>query len=140
MNGETPTDAPSEEGPELFYSSLPEFVEQFICYTYRRRISATGGGELRWHAKWWESAEATMRLNGLWRAFEQLRQDAALGLSVFFRDHLDYHMGVLMSDLGPFQGMESVTVETTDPLPCAPPPTGMFEVYPSINSQMKGTN
>lgn len=113
--------------PQLYYRSLPEFVEEFISKQYRRELVGKSQG-LRWNPRWWESAEAITRLDALWRAFELLRLDGGTGMSVWMRDHLDYHMGVLMSENGPFSDARA-TAKLSDPLPVESPPQGQFKVW-----------
>ena len=45
-----------------------------------------------------------MRLDAFWRSWEQLRQDPATGISVWLKDHCDYHMTVLLDSNGPLHG------------------------------------
>lgn len=116
--------APS--APQLFFHSLPDFVT-WLCVFYRRPLLGKSMG-LRWESRWFESREAVMRLDALWRAFESLRLDGATGISVWLRDHVDYHMGVLMSESGPFSSSR-VAAEVKDPLPCDQPPPGMFQEW-----------
>lgn len=115
------------ETPQLYYRSLPEFVTEFISEQYRRPVGGKSMG-LRWKARWWESAEAITRLDALWRAFELLRLDGGTGMSTWLRDHLDYHMGVLMSDTGPFADSRE-PADGTAPLPVEPPPPGQFPTW-----------
>ena len=68
---------------------------------YRRPL---GGQAVTWCPEWWRHAEAIARLDALWRAWEHLRLDPATGMSVWFRDHADHHMAVLLSADGPFKG------------------------------------
>jgi hypothetical protein len=49
-------------------------------------------------------ALASVALEALWRAWEYLRLDAHTGMSVWFRDHADHHMAVLLSADGAFKG------------------------------------
>ena len=71
-----------------------------------------------WCPQWWRHAEAVARLESLWRAWEHLRQDAATGLSVWFRDHADHHMTVLLDADGPFKGCDGHHSERPlEPLP-----------------------
>ncbi|WP_306914878.1 MULTISPECIES: DUF4913 domain-containing protein [unclassified Arthrobacter] len=49
---------------------------------------------------WYFHPEAVSRVEALWRAWEHLRLDGATGISVWFKDHADHHMSVLL-DLGP---------------------------------------
>jgi hypothetical protein len=50
-------------------------------------------------------------------------------MSVWWRDHADYHMAVLMDPDGPFSTAtdgEENTSKKGDPLPYVKPPEGMF--------------
>lgn len=123
---------PSPDGdqpPEPYYGSTDEFVREYLRHVYKRKIDGTN---TCWSAEWWRSAEAIARLEALWRAWEHLRLDPATGPSVWWRDHADPHMNVLLSSDGPF-GKEADTRATVlDPLPYAPPPPGLFpDVRPS---------
>lgn len=111
------------EEPETFYGSVDEFVREFLIVQYRREISPMG--DFRWDARWWMHPEAVARLDALWRAWEHLRNDAATGMSVWWRDHADHHMSVLLSPGGPF-GKTSGTSNPGDPLPYTAPPPGLF--------------
>ncbi|WP_427005449.1 DUF4913 domain-containing protein [Pseudarthrobacter sp. H2] len=46
--------------------------------------------------------EAVSRVEALWRAWEHLRLDGATGMSVWWRDHADHHMRVLLDPKGSF--------------------------------------
>ncbi|MGI8731362.1 MAG: DUF4913 domain-containing protein [Solirubrobacteraceae bacterium] len=49
--------------------------------------------------------------------------DAHTGMSVWFRDHADHHMAVLLSDAGPFKGCKPEGHgERLKPLPLTTPP------------------
>ncbi|MBD8661475.1 DUF4913 domain-containing protein [Frigoribacterium sp. CFBP 8754] len=111
------------EQPETFYGSADEFVREFLIVTYRREVSPKG--EFRWDPQWWMHPEAVARLDALWRTWEHFRGDGATGMSVWWRDHADHHMGVLLSPVGPF-GKSSGTTDPGDPLPYLAPPTGLF--------------
>ena len=121
---EGPEDA--EPAPELYYGSVDEFVREYLRNVYRRRID---GRHRCWAGRWWEHDEAVIRLEALWRSWEHLRQDAATGMSVWWRDHADHHMAVLMDPDGPFatatEGEEN-TSKRGEPLPYVAPPEGMF--------------
>ena len=112
-----------EPPPRLYYATVDDFVREFLCPTFRRPIGP--GSPLRWSARWWESAEAIIRLDAIWRAWETLRLDAGTGLSVWLKDHADYHLTILMSPTGPFRNSED-TAKITEPLPYEPPPAGLF--------------
>ncbi|MEE6289300.1 DUF4913 domain-containing protein [Georgenia sp. MJ173] len=120
-------DTSVEAQSTLYYGSVDEFVREYLRHVYRRRIN---GRERVWAARWWEHDEAVIRLEALWRAWEHLRQDPATGMSVWWRDHADHHMAVLMDPDGPFASADS-TAETNQTkkgssLPYAAPPGGLF--------------
>lgn len=116
-----------EPAPELVYGSVDEFLREYLRYTYRRRID---GKQRVWAACWWQYDEAVIRLEALWRSWEHLRLDAATGMSVWWRDHADHHMAVLMDPQGPFQAVKSMDDENQcekgKPLPYKRPPEGLF--------------
>lgn len=88
-------DAPQQV--ELAFGSLPEFVQGFLVPVYRR------AGRQAWCVQWWEHAEAIVRLEAMWDAFEAMRLDPGTGASAWLRDHFDYHMGMLTNpDTSPF--------------------------------------
>lgn len=124
--GEGPQDVPDDE-PGLYYGSVDEFVREYLRTAYRRKIGGTGTGRV-WAAEWWKYDEAVIRLEALWRAWEHLRQDPSTGMSVWWRDHADHHMGVLMDPDGPFAGVEGSenACKRGEPLPYIAPPPGMF--------------
>lgn len=119
---------PADEEPELYFGSVDEFVRGYLLPNYRRRVD---GQRVLWAAEWWRYAEAVARLDALWRAWEHLRQDAQTGMSVWFRDHAEHHMSVLLSPDGPFaaagEGTDREnTNEKGEPLPYIAPPEGLF--------------
>ncbi len=121
-------DEPEEDEPEpgLYYGSVDEFVREYLIGAYRRRID---GQNRVWAAKWWEYDEAVIRLDALWRAWEKLRQDPSTGMSVWWRDHADHHMGVLFSPDGPFAGVKEADENRNkkgEPLPYSAPPPELF--------------
>jgi hypothetical protein len=115
-----------DERPELFYSSLPEFVREQLAPMYRRALDGT---QRTWCPEWWRHAEAISRLEALWRAWEHLRLDPATGMSVWFRDHADHHMAVLLDSDGPFKRCsvdKGHGERQLEPLPLVDPPAGLF--------------
>ncbi|QIS43013.1 DUF4913 domain-containing protein [Clavibacter capsici] len=103
------------------HADLDAFVRGFLAPAYRREVSPRG--ESRWDPEWWRHPEAVARLDALWLAWEALRLEGATGMSVWWRDHADYHLAVLMGPTGPF-ARTSATTEAGEPLPCAPLPDG----------------
>lgn len=112
-----------EEAPALYFASLEAFVEQFIVPVFRRKVEERAAH--RWAPDWWRYPEAVVRLEALWRAWEHLRLDPALGMSVWLRDHADHHLGVLFSPDGPFSQAKG-QAKWNEPLPYEPPPPGLF--------------
>ncbi|MEJ7894180.1 MAG: DUF4913 domain-containing protein [Solirubrobacteraceae bacterium] len=113
-----------DDPPELYYPDVVAFVREQLVPMYRRPL---GGQGVTWCPQWWRHAEAIARLEALWRAWEHLRLDPATGMSVWFRDHADHHMPVLLSADGPFKGCKpDKHGERLDPLPLDPPPDGLF--------------
>lgn len=124
----TGPDEPKAGGPpQLYYPTLDVFVRELLAPTYRRSID---GRNRSWCKQWWRHAEAIARLEALWRAWEHLRLDPATGVSVWFRDHADHHMTVLLdSDVGPFKYCNSDNGHSPrlEPLPVDAPPEGLFQ-------------
>lgn len=119
---EATADDEETAAPQLVYGSAVEFFREYLRKVYVRRITSTS---TVWEARWWEVDEALVRIESLWRAWEFLRLDAATGTSVWFRDHADHHMAVLMNPDGPFSGSEEKT-KRGEPLPHEEPPEGLF--------------
>lgn len=121
-------DQDEDEAPELHYPDVGAFVSASLATTYRREVD---GRERTWCPRWWAHAEAVVRLEALWRAWEHLRLEPALGMSIWLRDHADPHMAVLMDPAGPFAGCTTArghAVEPLAPLPLEPAPKGFFDV------------
>jgi len=115
------TDAATE--PTLFFGSVDEFVRERLRYTYSRRVGPQGPN--RWAAEWWRYPEAISRLDALWRSWEALRLEPTFGMSVWWRDHADHHMRMLMAPEGPFAESRDQNGQG-EPLPYMAPPQGMF--------------
>lgn len=124
-----------EKAPELVYGSVDEFLREYLRHVYSRRID---GKERIWAARWWEYTEAVIRLEALWRAWEHLRLDPSTGMSVWWRDHADHHMSMLMDPKGAFIAARSMDAENQcakgEPLPYAAPPAGLF---PDVRKQQE---
>ncbi|RJK92543.1 DUF4913 domain-containing protein [Vallicoccus soli] len=116
------------EEPQLYYPTLDVFVRELLAPTYRRVID---GRHRSWCPQWWRHGEAIARLEALWRAWEHLRHDPAIGASSWFRDHADPHMAVLFDpDAGPFKYCTSEQGHSPrlQPLPLDAPPEGLFQL------------
>ena len=116
-----------DEQPQLEYPSVYDYVEEHLIFVYQRKIGRNSS--FGWCPQWWLHTEAVSRLEALWRAWESLRLDPTTGMSVWWRDHADHHMAVLMDPDGPFatatEGEEN-TSKRGEPLPYVAPPEGMF--------------
>ena len=113
-----------EEAPGLMYGSVDEFVREYLRHMYTRPVGG-GNARYRWAADWWRHPEAVARLEGLWRSWEHLRQDPAIGASTWWRDHADHHMTILLSTDGPFARSKDAC-DPGEPLPYVEPPAGWF--------------
>lgn len=111
--------------PALFYGSTLEFVREQLVPMYRRNMEVT---HRSWCPEWWRHAEAIARLEALWRAWEHLRLDPTTGMSVWFRDHADHHMAVLLDSDGPFRrcSIKDGHSDRLEPLELVDPPEGLF--------------
>lgn len=109
--------------PPLYYGSTNEFVREYLRHVYKRKINGTN---TFWSPQWWRSDEAIARLEALWLAWEHLRLDGTTGPSVWWRDHADPHMSVLMSSSGPFAKETDVSSSVLEPLPHEEPPEALF--------------
>jgi hypothetical protein len=96
------TELPVSLLAEVSLSDVVEFVSGKLATSYRRQLNVQGG--VTWCPQWWKHAEAISRFEALWRAWEFLRLDGTTGMSVWWRDHADHHMSVLLSTDGPFKG------------------------------------
>ncbi|MFF3571192.1 DUF4913 domain-containing protein [Nocardia jiangxiensis] len=108
------------------YSHVAAFVDQYLRYVYQRQVTDTT--DAVWCPEWWRHSEAVARLDALWRAWENLRQDPSRGLSIWFLDHADKHMAKLLDPNGPFKycSARHGHRQLLAPLPLRTPPPGMF--------------
>jgi len=126
------------EEPAQVFASVEEFVQRYLLEMYRRAVS---GNDTTWCAEWWRHPEAIVRLDALWRAWEYLRLDPATGISVWLRDHCDFHMRVLLSADGPFKGCtpDAHASRPLRPLPCEAMPVELRERLRSASAgQVEG--
>ena len=95
-----PGETTPSEPVELAFTSLDAFVREFLTQVVHRRLNRA---VQLWCPEWWRHPEAVARLSVLWRAFEFLRQDPALGMSTWWLHHADPHLHALMHpQYGPF--------------------------------------
>lgn len=113
------------DSPQMKYASVYEFYDGVVKHLLRDRL--IGPRHQRWSAYWWNSPEALLRMDAIWRSYESLKDDPATGLSVWFKDHFDPHMNVLTSDAGPFSDSRDSSKHGEYPA-YEPPPQEVLEV------------
>jgi hypothetical protein len=90
--------SPNVQQPTSLYPDLITWVTHHFVPLYRRTL----GGEFRWCAEWWRHGEAISRLSALWFSWEAMRLQGATGMALWYRDHLDHQLPVLLGPRGPF--------------------------------------
>lgn len=75
------------------YPSVDAWVSSWLIPVWTRDVSAD---RLTWCPQWWRHPEAVARLTALWQAWEQLRLEPGAAMSVWWRDHADHHLPVLL--------------------------------------------
>lgn len=101
-------------------------VGEFVIYRFLP-MYCRPPGNVRWCAEWWRHAEAVSRLSALWHSWEVLRLEPGTGMALWYRDHLDPQLNILLSDAGPFGGCTPEQHHAPTPLPSAPIPDDWFE-------------
>lgn len=119
----TPNTAEEGRPPELVYGSAEEFLHEQLLPTYVREVD---GRAAKWCVEWFFHPEAVSRIEALWRAWEHLRLDPATGISVWWRDHADHHMRVLLDPDGPFYDCDMKTHRDSEHLEPKKAPPGWF--------------
>ncbi|WP_439678996.1 DUF4913 domain-containing protein [Embleya sp. MST-111070] len=121
-------DFDEEPEPEFVFESVDAFVVEYLAKVIERRLNRSS---LMWCSGWWRHPEAVIRLTAIWRAFEYLRHDAALGMSNWWLQHADPHLRVLMDpEMGPFVACDPREGHTERPLaelPLEPSPPEMWD-------------
>lgn len=131
-DGEPGDDGPDggSEGEEALrqepmFTSLTAWITEWLAPT----ITVEPGPQMRWCPQWWRHAEAVSKLESIWRAWEDHRiSPDPNAMSLWWRDHGDYHLGYLMeSNRTPFrQCSPNGHRDDLTPLPIEPPPPGWF--------------
>ncbi len=85
----------------LVYPDPITFFTDLLAPSYVREVN--NGSEFLWCPEWYKHPEALTRMECIWRAWEHLRLEPALGLSTWWLHHADPHMSILMSPNGPFK-------------------------------------
>lgn len=109
---------------ELFYPGVVEFVTERLVHLVP--LPHPSSGRI-WCPSWFTHAQALSRLDSLWRAWEYMRHDGALGMSNWWTHHVDPTMSALMDPLtGPFARCANGH-ERNEPLPLDDVPPGLFK-------------
>lgn len=114
---------PVKEESPLVYETCEEFLHESLLPLYNRIIDAKNG---KWCRQWFLHPEAVSRVEALWRAWEHLRLDGATGMSVWWKDHADAHMSVLLNQKGPFHRCDIDRHRSPELFPCDMAPPGWF--------------
>uniref|UniRef100_UPI003F4921DC DUF4913 domain-containing protein n=1 Tax=Amycolatopsis sp. CA-151526 TaxID=3239921 RepID=UPI003F4921DC len=118
----------STESPKPLFPTVEEWVLNWLAPTIRRPAQ----GNQVWCPRWWAHAEGICRLDALWRAWEALRLDGTTGMSVWWRDHFDYHMTVLQDpQRSPFGQCRDGHTDDLEPLQVMPAPPGTWDAGPT---------
>ncbi|MFD0314766.1 DUF4913 domain-containing protein [Streptomyces flavalbus] len=101
-----PDAEPDPGGRDLIFDSLVSFVEDYVAEIMRL---PGDNAPVAWCPSWWDHPEAIVRFSAMWRAMEYLTTDPALGMSVWWTQHVDPHMRLLRDPvLGPFAACHRV--------------------------------
>ncbi|MFP5368913.1 MAG: DUF4913 domain-containing protein, partial [Actinomycetes bacterium] len=68
----------AEPEPELVYSNAVEFFADLLAQSYVREVNE--GAASAWCPEWYKHPEALIRMEAIWRAWEHLRLEPALGV------------------------------------------------------------
>ncbi|WP_240437641.1 DUF4913 domain-containing protein [Sciscionella marina] len=94
-----------KQPPRPTQEQLYAWVGEQIAPLVRKMTTSGEGGGLRWCRTWWCHHDAIERFTALYWAYGDLAESGEPGwLSTYLRDHLDPHLTVLTSPVGPFSG------------------------------------
>lgn len=115
----------------LYFTSLDEFVESYVARVWARKLTPNG---FVWCPEWWRHEEAVVRLEALWRSFENMRvENPQSGPAAWLINTADPMMGVLLSPTGPFRACLSGHVSQPQ-LPTQPAPPGLCPAAPQSST------
>jgi hypothetical protein len=113
--------------PDPIFDDVASWVEAHFVPMYRRTL----GGEFRWCAQWWRHAEALSRFTALWYAWEAMRLQGSTGMGLWYRDHLDHQLPILLGANGPFHLCCEAEHVMPNPVLVEPMPPGTWR-YPLV--------
>lgn len=116
----------TEPAPVNVYPDVAAFVAGFLAPTYAHDWSRYSSGDWHWCSRWWLHAEAVVRLEAMWAAWEHLRLSPTTGRSSWLLQHADPAMAMLTAAGGPFADCKPGQHVAPTPLPTEEPPPGLF--------------
>lgn len=123
-----PTVTSTDQQPSTRFPTLTAWMTEWFLPTWQHRLDQSQ----IWCAQWWQHAEAIARLEAMWRAWEALRLDGALGMATWWRDVADYQMLQLLDQNGPFAACRGGhTDDDALFLTGDPAPPGWFDPAPA---------
>jgi hypothetical protein len=128
--------SPSEPHPDPapVYPNVGAFMDDYLARIVERQVAKGVRSGIYWCPQWWAHPEALSRVYALWRAWETLRvSDPNTGMSIWWRDHLDPHLGALAADHGPFTRCSPDRHYDPTPLPTTPVPPEVLAVLPDTD-------
>ena len=127
----TPPAAGDGPDPQPVFDNVDTFIRHYLAPVVERRLAHGASAGAYWCPRWWAHPEAISRLYALWRAWETLRvSDPQLGMSTWWRDHLDPHLTALTSEYGPFGRCGPDKHVDPKPLPVQPAPAEVLAQLP----------
>lgn len=116
----------TRSGGQTHFAAVDQWVSGWLLPMWSRDLH---GEASTWCPQWWRHPEAVARLTALWLCWEHLRLDPATGMSSWWRDHADHHLGVLLSSSTVFKGCspKGHTDYPLPELPSDPTPEGLFD-------------
>ncbi|MEL4183541.1 DUF4913 domain-containing protein [Corynebacterium bovis] len=104
---------------ERRFATVVDFVEGFVRFAVNRKMSPTPGQGLRWDPDWHMYPEVVYRLTALHEACEEAVATGGSALSVWWVQHFDPHMRVILDgETGPFAAYSEGAISTVPkPLP-----------------------
>ncbi|MGW2724867.1 DUF4913 domain-containing protein [Streptomyces sp. NPDC001492] len=124
-----------EPKPKPVFPHAAAWVEGWFIPTFQRKV---GPGSLRWCRLWWAHPEAMVRFEALWRSWEVLRLDVGTGLGVWFRDHFDSQLPLLLGPDGPYAQCTTDKHEPVPDLPAEPVPAAVIEALTAAAEEPPG--
>jgi Domain of unknown function (DUF4913) len=128
-------EVPASAAPEPVYTAVEDWLTEYFLPMFRRAL----GGEYRWCAQWWQHGEAISRLTALWHAWEVLRLQPGTGIAIWYREHLDHQLPILMGARGPFCQCSETAHRDPREAAATPAPEGWWDTGDYDGDDSPGT-